>query len=76
MLGSFFKNYYSFVERGRNLKRFLLLSNHQNHFKSVTIHVIKRKLLAYTKKFRIYFVVSKKKSTFAHRNQLFNKTKL
>lgn len=38
--------------------------------------MIKRKLLAYTKKFRIYFVVSKKKSTFAHRNQLFNKTKL
>lgn len=33
-------------------------------------------MLVYTKKFRIYFVVSKKKSTFAHRNQLFNKTKL
>ena len=33
-------------------------------------------MLAYTKKFRIYFVFSKKKSTFAHRNQLFNKTKL
>lgn len=32
-------------------------------------------MLVYTKKFRIYFVVSKKKSTFAHRNQLFNETK-
>lgn len=33
-------------------------------------------MLVYTKKFRIYFVVSKKKSTFVRRNQLFNETKL